>query len=118
MAAAGQRGQHIDGTDGADDYTFSEMAPFTCSEVNRIDHENLGAGSTSQLADGFIENVFAALYGAVQRKGWFYGRTCRRRVRGTMLGLRMEGDVQVGESFFEELWWGQRARVWRRIGEP
>lgn len=103
----------MNGTDDADNDTFSEMAPFTCGEVNRIDHENLGAGSTSQLTDGLVEDVFATLYGAVQRKGWFYGRTCRRRVRGTMLCLRMESDVQVGESLFKELWWGQRARVWR-----
>ena len=94
------------------------MAPFTCSEVNRIDDENLSAGSTGQLADGLVENVFAALHGAVQRKGWFYGRTCGRRVCGTVLCLGMEGDVQVGESLFKELWRGQRARVWRRVGEP
>jgi hypothetical protein len=88
------------------------MAPFTCSKVNRIDDENLGAGSAGQLADGLVEDVFAALHGAVQRKGWFYGRTRGRSVRGTVLCLGMEGDVQVGESLLEELWRGQRARVW------
>lgn len=110
--------QRIDETDGADDCTFSKMAPFTCSEMNRIDHENLGPGSTGQLADGIIENVFAALYGAIQRKSWFYGRTRRRRVRGTVLCLGMKGDVQVGESLIEELRWGQRGRVRKGIGEP
>lgn len=55
----------MDETNNGDDCTFSKMTPFTCSEVDRIDHENLGAGSTSQLADGLIENVFATLYGAI-----------------------------------------------------
>lgn len=67
LAATEQTGQCIDGTNGAGDFAFSEMAPFACSKLNRVDYKNLCASSTGQLADGLVENVLAALNWAVQR---------------------------------------------------
>jgi len=69
------------------------MTPFSCSELDRIDDENLCTSSTSQLPNGLVENVLAALYRAIQGKGWFNGWTYRRRMRGAVLCLWMEGDV-------------------------
>ena len=98
--------------------TFSEMTPFPCGEVDRIEDEHLGAGSAGQLADGVVEDVFATLDGAVQCKGWLHGRTCRGRVRGTVLGLGVEGDVEIGESVVEQLRRGEHVCARGCIGSP
>lgn len=70
-------------------HTFAEMPTLSCSKMHGIQNDHLSSGLTSELSDGGINNIVAPFDRTIQSKAGFYRRTRPRRVRCTMLSLRV-----------------------------
>lgn len=84
--------------------TFSKVTPFTRCQLDRVKDDDICACAKGELANGGVDDILAALDRTVKSEGWLDGRAKVSRVSCAMLGLRMEGDLEVAEGILEQLW--------------
>lgn len=94
---------------GGERRTWAKVAPLSCGKLDGIQDEDFGTGAACELCDGGVNDVVAALYWTIQGESGLCGCAKRRRIRGTMLGLWMEGDEEFVESIVKVL--GRRRGV-------
>ena len=97
--------------------TFTKMPPLSGCQLDSIQDENLCSCAKGELAHRCIDDVVAALYRAIKAQGGFDGGAEGSGVGCTVLGMWMEGDLEVVQCILEQFWRGKSGDmgVWEKV---